>query len=46
MPMSDLDSKAEYMSVRPAFDPQTIVVGQDGRRWVARYMPANAKQGV
>jgi hypothetical protein len=36
----------EYAKTKPAFDPETIIVAPDGRVWVGRYMPANAKQTV
>jgi hypothetical protein len=40
------DTKPEFASVKPAFDPEAIVVGPDSRVWVGRFVAAESKQVV
>ena len=44
--LSGGNSKPEFASVKPAFDPNEIVVSLDGRLWVGRHVGANSKQVV
>lgn len=36
----------DFAKVKPPFEPNAIIISPDGRVWVGRYMPANAKQVV
>jgi hypothetical protein len=40
------DMKPEYAKVKPAFDPEAIVLADDGRLWVARHGAAGARQAI
>jgi len=44
--MTALDMKPEYAKVKPAFDPEAIVMAPGGQLWVGRYSAAGAKQAV
>ena len=44
--MTSADMKPEYAKVKPAFDPEGIVLADDGRLWVARHGAAVARQAI